>query len=45
MSGLSAIAEENAASTEEVSAGVNLQAGSIEEIATASGIWRSWLRI
>lgn len=36
MSGLSAIAEENAASTEEVSAGVNLQAGSIEEIATAS---------
>ncbi len=36
MAGLSAIAEENAASTQEVSAGVHLQTSSIEEIASAS---------
>lgn len=36
MGGLSAIAEENAASTEEVSAGVHIQSTSIEEIAHAS---------
>lgn len=36
MAGLSAIAEENAASTEEVAAGVNMQASAIDEIATAS---------
>lgn len=36
MAGLSAIAEENAACTEEVAAGVNLQTTAIEEIANAS---------
>lgn len=36
MSGLAAIAEENAASTEEVSAGVHIQTSSIEEIASSS---------
>ncbi len=36
MAGLSAIAEENAASSEEVSAGVHMQTSSIEEIAYAS---------
>jgi len=36
MAGLSAIAEENAASTQEVSAGVHVQTTSIEEIARAS---------
>lgn len=36
MAGLSAIAEENAASTEEVAAGVHIQTASIEEIAHAS---------